>query len=122
MGFAVYSARPVVVQYERTTGLLRETFAANEVEITNYTEAPESLEPLPEMKRLLRDSQDGRLEYRGRTAALVCEWGTYTFIPTVSSHEFMQICESKSHQSIEEKILNLLRASVVTRLPHLIQI
>jgi hypothetical protein len=121
VGFAVFGPRPVVVQYNCLTGLLRETFAANEVEVSNYTKAPESLEPLPEIRSILKDSQSGRLERRGRSAALVCENGTYTFVPTVPSIDFMQICESKSHQSIEEKILDLLRVSVVTRLPHLLQ-
>lgn len=117
----MYSPRPVVVQYDGSSGLLRETFAANEVEIKTYTEAPDSLEPLPEIRRILGDSKEGELTRCGDGVAVMYEGGAYTLLPLVPSSEFVRICESETHQTLEEKISVLLHLCFVTRLPHLVR-
>lgn len=117
----MYSSRPVVVQYNRLTGLLRETFAATEVEIDNYVSAPESLEPLPGIRKILGDSRDGKLAKCGDGVTVMYEGGAYTLLPLVSSPDFVRICESGTHQTLEEKVSDLLRLCFVTRLPHLVR-
>ena len=121
VGFALYSSRPVVVQYSGPAGLLRETFAANEIAVTCYKKAPESLEPLPGIRKILGDSREGRLARCGDGVTVMYEGGAYTLLPLVSSPDFVRICESKTHQTIEEKVSDLLRLCFVTRLPHLVR-
>lgn len=119
VGFMLEGARPVVVQYDRRAGLLRETFAANEVEISTYTKAPESLEPLPEMSRVLMELKRGRWVSKEGWAEVQCSSGSWALIPPTPTSQFLRICESKTHQ--DDEVLDLLRRCMLTRLPHLVR-
>ena len=119
VGFDLLSERPILVQYQVSSGLLRESFTANAVEVTTCG-APDCLEPLPEIRRILRDSTEfvpcGKAllvrQKDGRSISLIPKRNT----------DLRAIYESGEHQSIEDRVLGLLRNSYVTRRPHLVRL
>ncbi len=111
---------PLVVQYPRpVAGVLRETFGANDVEVVegnNTMEAPETLEPLPEIQKVL---QEERPAYKtcGRFLCMTLrESGTtLTFVPRENGTNLRQIVDQRGVEALFE-------VAFVTRLPHLVQI
>lgn len=121
VGFDLFSDRPVVVQYDNTKGLLRESFAANEVEVRTC-KAPESLEPLPEIRTLLKDSSIRRaIGVCGEMLYVVLESGVQVTLVPKRPTSLRRIYESFPHLSFEDRILEILKASFVTRRPHLVR-
>jgi len=122
VGFDLVSDRPIVVQYREGRGAWKEKFSANEVEIKSYTEAPNSLEPLPTIRVILAEMKKAGAVPAGRTATLRMADGTSLTIVAKGNQDIRQIYESGKHQSVEARAADLLRNSYVTRLPHLMQI
>ena len=120
IGFDLFGASPVVVQYDGTVSILREMFAANEVQVKSSV-APRELEPLPDIRMILTDSKGLRVAVDDTLmATLTIGRGvTLTLLPKQEG-TLRQIYESRSHQSLEERVIEMLKASIVTRLPHLI--
>jgi hypothetical protein len=118
VGFAPYSPRPVVVQYRVTKGLLRETFAANEVSINTYVTAPPTLEPLPETKKMIVEMSGGVWEDMGRWTEVRSGKTRWCLFPTKPG-EFKRLCESERHHY--DDIVGLVGACFVTRMPHLVR-
>ncbi len=122
IGFDFFGASPVVVQYDGTVSILREMFAANEVQVRSSV-APRELEPLPDIRMILTDSKGLRVAVDDTLmATLTIGRGvTLTLLPKQEG-TLRQIYESRSHQSLEERVIEMLKASIVTRLPHLIAV
>lgn len=122
IGFDVYGASPVVVQYEGKTGSLREMFAANEVRIRT-SEAPRELEPLPAIRTILADAARTRsVRPCGDMAVVQVQKGvSLTLVPKQNAN-LRKIYESGRHQSLEARVDEMLKASIVTRRPHLIKL
>jgi hypothetical protein len=118
VGFSVYSPRPVVVQYRATKGLLRETFAANEVEVNTYTTAPGVLEPLPETHKMLVELSGGAWQDRGKWTEIRTGRNMWCLFPAAPA-EFKHLCESEHHHY--DDIIGLVGVCFVTRLPHLVR-
>jgi hypothetical protein len=121
VGFDVLSERPVVVQYETEAGLLRESLAANDIEIRGYVKAPESLEPLPEIRMLLRDSKTQSISTCGAILCIRLDDCVLSFVPKGENSTLRQIYEGSAHNTFEDKVSDLLQHSFVTRLPHLVR-
>jgi hypothetical protein len=123
VGFDVLSDRPVVVQYDAPSSLLRESFVANDIEIRGYTKAPETREPLPEIRTLLKDSRSKpKLSTCGQILCLQAGKRVVSFVPKDKTVVLRQIYESKDHHTFEDRLSGLLRHAFVTRLPHLVRL
>jgi len=121
VGFDILSERPVVVQYESKVGLIRESLAANDMEIRGYVKAPESLEPLPEIRMLLRDSKSQSISTCGAILCIRLDDCILSFVPKGENSTLRQIYEGSTHNTFEDKVSDLLRHAFVTRLPHLVR-
>lgn len=121
IGFDLFGASPVVVQYDSTVGILREMFAANEVQIRTC-KAPRELEPLPAIRIMLADAAKARsVRPCGDMATVEIRKGVQLTLLPKQNANLRQIYESPEHQSIEDCVTEMLKASIVTRLPHLIE-
>lgn len=122
IGFDVFGVSPVVVQYADVVGNLREMFAANEVQVKT-SKAPRELEPLPDIRTILTDSRGVALSIDDTSMATlrIGRGVTLTLFPKQRG-DLRQIYESPAHQSLEECVIEMLKASIVTRLPHLIAV
>lgn len=120
VGFDLLSSEtPVVVQYEAKSGLVRQTLAANDVEVSIYTEAPDTLEPLPEIRRVL--TEGAKVDCCGNFLRVRVSSGVLSFVPKDQSAVLRQIYESSSHHTLEGRLFDVAKYAFVTRLPHLVK-
>jgi hypothetical protein len=118
-GFDLMSDRPVVVQYHEGRGTFKGKFAANEVEIKSYRKAPGDLEPLPTIRLLLSEMVRAGTMPSGGVATLRLGDGTAISFVAKQNQDIRRIYEAAAHQTVEERVVDVLRHSYVTRLPHL---
>lgn len=117
--------RPVVVQFSVTSGDLRENLGANDLDVLDepFNEAPEVLEPLPEIQTMLTE---GLLADSFRSCGrFVCmtlkeDGTTLTFVPRDDKSNLREVYERSSN--FEEAVAALAEAAFVTRRPHLVAI
>lgn len=122
VGFSLRSDSPVVVQYPAPrAGVVREEFGANDVKLTRAMTAPESLEPLPEIERMLVDGQLRRPQPCGTMLSLLAEGKSVTFVPTDSRTILGDLFEAEiqAGNSVEDALALVMERAFVTRLPHL---
>lgn len=116
---------PIVVQYGAASGSGRELVGANDVEYDgNFGEAPEALEPLPEIRTILVEGKfSGEYQTCGKLLCMkLLEDGvTISFVPKDDSVRLVEVFESKS-SNIVEAVEELLKIAFVTRRPHLVEI
>lgn len=126
VGFDMHGVAPVVVQYPAPrSGVIREEFGANDVQLSRAMSAPESLEPLPEVSKLL---QDNKIRRNFKTCgAMFCiqldENGTnLTFVPKKPGVVLGDVFKAKlAEGTFEEAVEGIFDESFVTRLPHLVE-
>lgn len=119
VGFDLCEAdAPVVIQYGTASGGGRENVGANDVEYAgNFGEAPETLEPLPEIQLILTEMRQLDYQTCGR---LLCvklpeDGGTLSFVPKDDSVRLEETFAGNNPEAI-------LKVAFVTRRPHLVEI
>lgn len=121
VGFDLHEVdTPIVIQFPLTEGSERELVAANDVEyVGNFREAPDTLEPLPEIASLLTEKSYwtcGRI----LCVKLAEEWSTLSFVPKEDSVRLSEVFDQAP--TVKEAVDRLLEIAFVTRRPHLVQI
>ncbi len=117
--------RPVVVQFTVTSGDLRENLGANDLDVLKepVTEAPEVLEPLPQIQATLTESLlADSFSTCGRCVCMTLkeDGTTLTFVPRDDRSNLREVFEQ--NEVFEEAVASLLEVAFVTRRPHLVAI
>ena len=112
----------LVVQYPRAIdGISREALQPQDIEVVegdNMMTAPEALEPLPEIRRVLQEEGD-RPSYKtcGRFLCMTLRENgtTLTFVPREDGTDLKEVADKQGVEALFE-------VAFVTRLPHLVRV
>lgn len=123
VGFDLKEAdTPLVVQHAQTNGWERELVGANDAEyVGNFAEAPDTLEPLPEIPGVLNEKADA-YQTCGRILCMKLseDGSTISLVPKDDSVRLAEVFDSAPN--VQEAVDRLLEVAFVTRRPHLVQI